>query len=146
MKNSIDDLKKIVENLDYKTQLNKEELIEFLYINLEDEEGELIDDNNIVVMFYPIEDEDDSTIFVQFYFEYEFNINKLAIQALYKKVSAINRKLSFGHFNISEDENKIFFKYILSHDITKDFNSDLISDIVNICMYSILEYGDEFII
>lgn len=146
MKNSIDDLKKIVENLDYKTQLNKEELIEFLYINLEDEEGELIDDNNIVVMFYPIEDEDDSTIFVQFYFEYEFNINKLAIQALYKKASAINRKLSFGHFNISEDENKIFFKYILSHDITKDFNSDLISDIVNICMYSILEYGDEFII
>lgn len=119
--------------------ISEGESANILRINLE-EECDLNQD--LTIMIYEDVDELDGSTFIQFFSEYSFEIKEASL--LYKKCSLINRNLSLGHFNLSPDEKKIQYRYMLAFPKESKMKATFLNDILDMALFAIDENQNSF--
>jgi hypothetical protein len=139
------EIQSIVEQLGYAVVLIPKSVdvpIDILSVPIEDDTQDSAMYLNI--SFYPLGDELDGSEFVQFYFQYPFEIGNDCLDLVLQKLSAVNRELPLGHFNIAEAEDRLYFKYVLALPQNQEVEPLHINDILDMCIYA-SEYGMEVI-
>jgi hypothetical protein len=131
-----------LQNLGYEIErqsLITSEILKVLALNT----GEKLE-NIIVLNIFPKEEDDDPTIFIQFYFQFLFSINKENLNKLDELIFYKNRLLPLGHFNFSENNEVLYFKYILVMPTGASINQAVLSDVMNMVVYSMETHKNDF--
>lgn len=143
--NDLRRLEAVVEQLGYSVELltKSEELpVEMLSIKLEE------DGKNrpqfLTLTSYPLGDELDASNFIQFYFQYPFEISKAHSARILQAIPAVNQQLPLGHFNISADENSLYFKYVLALPKNQKVKPLFLNDVLDMCIYAQEHYLAKF--
>ena len=131
-----------LQNLGYEIErqsLITSDILKVLALNT----GEKLE-NIIVLNIFPKEEDDDPTIFIQFYFQFLFSINKENLNKLGELIFYKNRLLPLGHFNFSENNEVLYFKYILVMPTGASINQAVLSDVMNMVVYSMETHKNDF--
>ena len=138
--NDLEELKSIqliLKQLDYESTLLKksEDLpLEMLSVALDpDEKGR---QQFLTIAIYPMDDELDDAKFIQFYLQSEFIVEKQNLQRVSMEIQSVNRQLPLGHFNLSADEDKLYFKYVLAVPRKLSITDLFLADIMDMCCFS----------
>tara|TARA_B100001287_G_scaffold91833_1_gene76993 strand:+ start:18506 stop:18937 length:432 start_codon:yes stop_codon:yes gene_type:complete len=83
---------------------------------------------------YPKEEEGEESTFLQFYFQYTVDINQKKLLNLNETIISQNKLLPIGHFGINNEDNYLFYKYIL---VTSEKNmaESTILTVMNMVLY-----------
>lgn len=135
--NELQKLRAVIEQLGYTAELlsKSDELpVDMLSIHLENDAKDR--PQFLTLAIYPLGDELDASNFVQFYFQYPFEIRaENRIQTL-ETLVGVNQELPLGHFNISTDENRVYFKYVLALAHNQQIESIFLNDVLDMCIYT----------
>ena len=87
----------------------------------------------IAIGTYPKEESDESS-FLQFYFQFTKDTNHKSLTNLNNKIISQNKLLPIGHFGINNEDNYLFYKYIL---VTSEKNmaESTILKVMNMVLY-----------
>ena len=87
----------------------------------------------IAIGTYPKEASDESS-FLQFYFQFTQDTNHKSLTNLNNKIISQNKLLPIGHFGINNEDNYLFYKYIL---VTSEKNmaESTILTVMNMVLY-----------
>jgi len=101
------------------------------------EECEL--DQDLTVMIYYDADDLDGSVFIQFFSQYEDEVSN--VTEAYKRCAQMTRNTSLGHFNLSEDETRVYYRYMLAIDQKLVLRAEFINDILDMAVYAIEEFS-----
>jgi len=136
----LEKIKKLMEELNYEVELDlisEDKSEDALYLNLK-EDCEL--DQDLIITVYPYEDDLDGSVFIQFFSQYNVDIQK--IDDIYIKCNEMNRTVILGNFNISENTESIYFKYMLALNKESKMNAEFIADIIDMNLDAIERFSD----
>lgn len=90
----------------------------------------------LTIAFYPMDDDLDEARFVQFYLQADFEVKPENVDRLGTEIRAANRDMPLGHFNLSREEDQLYFKYVLALPRNNAPDAVFIGDIVDMCAYA----------
>ena len=143
--NSIKKLGVIVEQLGYKIKFlqNSEELpVDMLNLYLDNDERDR--PQIITITAYPLSDELDACNFIQFYFEYPFQIHADKRTEAHLALSTINQEVPLGHFNIFADSGNPYFKYVLALSHNQKVEPFFVNDVLDMIVFAQQHYLGRF--
>jgi len=133
----LEKIKVLMEELNYEVELrliSEGKSEDALYLNLK-EDCEL--DQDLIISVYPYEDDLDGSVFIQFFSQFNVNIEK--IDNIYIKCNEINKNVVLGNFNISEN---VYFKYMLALNKESKMSAEFIADIIDMNLDAIERFSD----
>jgi len=136
----LEKIKIIMEELNYDVELDlisEDKSEDALYLNLK-EDCEL--DQDLIITVYPYEDDLDGSVFIQFFSQY--NVDAQKIDDIYIKCNEINRTVVLGNFNISENTENIYFKYMLALNKDSKISAEFIADIIDMNLDALERFSD----
>jgi hypothetical protein len=105
----LNDVNKILQKKNYKVEVQSLEKSKILIVQKIN--GETIP-FPIAIGTYPKEENDKSS-FLQFYFQFTQDTNHKKLTNLNDKIISQNKLLPIGHFGTNNEDNYLFYKYIL---------------------------------
>jgi hypothetical protein len=105
----LNDVNKILQKKNYKLEVQSLEKSKILIVQKIN--GETIP-FPIAIGTYPKEENDKSS-FLQFYFQFTQDTNHKKLTNLNDKIISQNKLLPIGHFGTNNEDNYLFYKYIL---------------------------------
>jgi hypothetical protein len=105
----LNDVNKILQKKNYKVEVQSLEKSKILIVQKIN--GETIP-FPIAIGTYPKEENDKSS-FLQFYFQFTHDENHKKLTNLNDKIISQNKLLPIGHFGTNNEDNYLFYKYIL---------------------------------
>jgi hypothetical protein len=140
-------LKTVIEELGYSTTLQKsdEDLsLDVLSIALGDEDSEKADGEEVLTLaIFPLEDLEGS-VFVQFYTQYPFILNSASLPSIVAILPDVNNRLPLGHFNLSQDKTRLYFRYVLALPLHYQATPDFLNDVLDMCIFSYEQFFEYF--
>jgi len=136
----LEKIKILMEELNYEVELDlisDNKSTDALYLNLK-EDCEL--DQDLIISVYPYEDDLDGSVFIQFFSQYNVDVQK--IDDIYIKCNEMNRTVILGNFNISENTESIYFKYMLALNKESNMSPEFIADIIDMNLDAIERFSD----
>ncbi|NQY93989.1 MAG: YbjN domain-containing protein [Campylobacteraceae bacterium] len=133
-------IKIIMEELNYEVELDlisDNKSADALYLNLK-EDCEL--DQDLIITVYPYEDDLDGSVFIQFFSQYKVDVQK--IDDIYIKCNEINRTVVLGNFNISENGENIYYKYMLALNKESKMSAEFIADIIDMNLDAVERFSN----
>jgi len=147
-KNSIETLhwfRDTAESLGYSTELtSKSEEVPYdeLSVMWDDAEG---DEQLLTLIIFPLGEDLDGSIFIQFYSEYPFTIQERNLSRVVTNLPMVNNKLPLGHFDISQDKETLYFRYVLAFPMDYAMISPgFLNDVLDMCIYAYEGFRDGF--
>ena len=129
-----------MEELNYEVELDlisDNKSADALYLNLK-EDCEL--DQDLIITVYPYEDDLDGSVFIQFFSQYKVDVQK--IDDIYIKCNEINRTVVLGNFNISENGENIYYKYMLALNKESKMSAEFIADIIDMNLDAVERFSN----
>ena len=126
----LSEVKKILQKKNYEAEIQSLEKSKILIVQKKNEETIPFP---IAIGTYPKEENDKSS-FLQFYFQFTQNTNHKKLANLNDKIISQNKLLPIGHFGINNEDNYLFYKYIL---VTSEKNmaESTILTVMNMVLY-----------
>jgi len=143
--NTLRKLKSLLEQLGYTVELlsKSEDLpVETLSLCLEQDAKNR--PQFLMLTLYPLGDALDASHFVQFYFQYPFEIDVARRGKILQALPAVNQELPLGHFNLSADEKSVYFKYVFALPQNQDVEPLFFNDVLDMCLYAQTHFQDRF--
>ncbi len=135
----------VVEQLGYSVELlSKSEDLPVDMLSLRLEEDGKNRPQFLTLTIYPLGDELDASSFIQFYFQYPFEISKPHRTQVLQELPAVNQQLPLGHFNISADESRLYFKYVLALPRNLEVAPLFLNDVLDMCIYAQAHFLEQF--
>lgn len=133
-----------IEQLGYSAELltKSEDLpVDMLSLHLENDAKDR--PQYLTLAIYPLGDELDASNFVQFYFQYPFEIRAENRAQTLETLVGVNQALPLGHFNVSADANSIYFKYVLALAQNQEVEALFLNDVLDMCIYTQQHYMEK---
>jgi len=99
---------------------------------------------NILFSILPDEDELDGSVFVQWAYQYPYEIIEDAYLEVVKAVTQINHELPLGSIEIFFEDNTLLFKYILALQKESEITTPFISDVFGMIIYAVEGFNERF--
>lgn len=136
------EIQKATEELGYTCVYHEEtgELpIAMLIIEVSEEDNELddIDMRYLTVSIIPEGEDLDGSEFIQFFYTNPTPIESAKLEELKNSLFSKNRKLPLGHYNITEGDLSVYFKYVLVLPKNKNIDTALFNDVLDMCVYGV---------
>lgn len=141
MLKKLQEFKTIIEQFDYTCNIiEKGELtpVDMLLVSLED------DSQAFAISILPLSEDLDGSFFVQFYYEYPFEISPNDYSQIGSNIITVNRQLPLGHFNYTISNQQVYFKYVFALPIKANLEPANIADIVDMVVFAISNFGRFF--
>jgi hypothetical protein len=142
LKKEIENLNRILKELGYTVEKTDLTASEALLIKAFDDDEPFV--TPVVINCFPYEDESEQTTFIQFYFQYSGKVTKEGLRKFSLQLIEANKKLPLGHFNFSESESCIYFKYVLVVPRSKAIETNVIASVMDMVIYILETYSGEF--
>ena len=126
----LSEVNKILQKKNYEAEIQSLEKSKILIVQKKNEETIPFP---IAIGTYPKEENDKSS-FLQFYFQFTQDANQKKLKNLNDKIISQNKLLPIGHFGINNEDNYLFYKYIL---VTSEKNmaESTILTVMNMVLY-----------
>ncbi|VAW68445.1 hypothetical protein MNBD_GAMMA10-3041, partial [hydrothermal vent metagenome] len=98
----------------------------------------------LVLSIYPMGDELDGSDFIQFYFQYPFEMDKAHKAQILLQQQLANQQLALGHFNLDADDRFVYFKYVYAGVKNTEPTPALLCDVLDMCVYAQVAYLEQF--
>lgn len=133
----------LIEQLGYAVELlAKSEQVPVDMLSLQLEEDAKGRPQFLTLAVYPLEDELDAASFLQFYFQYPFQVRAERRNQVMEALATTNQQLPLGHFNISNGENTLYFKYVLAVPRGQAIEASFLNDVLDMCLFTQEHYLD----
>lgn len=109
-----------------------------------DEIKKINQSQNLIMTIIPNEDELDKAIFIQWIYQYPYQIMKDSPLEVMTLLSSINKQLPLGHIDILSEKDAIFFKYVLAVNKNSNPETEFLNDILDMIIYAIDGFNNEF--
>ncbi len=113
-------------------------------INVVLEEDEKQRPQYLTISLYPSMADLEESIFVQFYFQFPFEVKPENLSLATREIGNVNRLLALGHFNLSKDERVIYFKYVLAFPKDVEMKPGFLNDIMDMCLFPLEKFSNQF--
>jgi hypothetical protein len=137
-------IQNIVSELGYESSLLSESetgSLDMILVKFQNNKHEV---QSLAISFMPLNDELESSLFIQFYYEYPFLLKTPCPNELKTLIQNVNRQLPLGHFNTNVAWNQIYFKYVLALSKEGSFLAGHLSDILDMILFPIPHFENEF--
>ena len=127
----LEKMKAVLEQLDYKCEVLRKSTdlpLDMLSVMI-GEDGD--SQQYLTIAIYPMQDGLDDSKFVQFYFQAPFEISMDNLGKVLAKIQQVNRQLPLGHFNLSAEVDKLYYKYVLTVPRDMEWKPKFLSDIMD---------------
>ena len=94
-------------------------------------------DEELCIIVVDDEDELDGCTLIQFFIEFSFELK--ALKNIYELCNFSNTGLNIGRFLVSEDGNKLYYKYIWAHAKNEKFSAEYLADIMDMVLFAVEE-------
>ena len=98
----------------------------------------------LILSIYPMGDELDGSDFIQFYFQYPFEMDKSKKYQILLEQQTANQQLALGNFNLDADDQYVYFKYVHAATKNTELTLALLCDVLDMCVYAQDAYLEKF--
>lgn len=137
MQQKLEEIKRVIEELEYECKLiERGDLspIDMILVSIEEEESDF------AVSILPLSEELEGSYFIQFYYEYPFEISREIYDTTSAKIHNTNRLLPLGHFNFTISGIQVYYKYVFALPENSAITETNFSDIIDMIVYSVSSF------
>ncbi len=98
----------------------------------------------LILSIFPMGEELDGSDFIQFYFQYPFEMDKSKKSQILLEQQTANQQLALGHFNLDADDQYVYFKYVYAAAKNTELTLALLCDVLDMCMFSQEHFLEKF--
>lgn len=106
----LDKVNKLLLKHNYKVEV--ESLLTSKMLIISSDSGDILP-FTLAIGTYPNEEEDRESTFLQFYFQYTLKSDQKKLTNLNESIISQNKLLPIGHFGTNNEDNYLFYKYVL---------------------------------
>lgn len=136
------EIQKVMEELGYACvhhEQTDELPIAMLIIEVSEDDDDLddIDMRYLTVSIIPEGGDLDGSEFIQFFYTNPTPIESAGLEELKNSLISKNRNLPLGHYNFTEGELNVYFKYVLVLPKNKPIETAFLNDVLDMCVYAV---------